>query len=56
MQGKSIISSNVIGISNNYNNYKHGDSTFISAKCTEFIIMINICTVLIFSTFCSLIR
>ena len=50
LQGKrSSSSSNIIGISNNYNNYEHIHNTFVSAKCTAFIIMISICTVLCIS-------
>ena len=50
LQGeRSLSSRNIIGMSNNYNNYEHIHSTLVSAKCTAFIIMISICTVLCIS-------
>lgn len=45
LQGKcSSSSSYIIGISSDYNNYGHIHSTFVSAKCTSFIV-ISVCTV-----------
>lgn len=45
LQGKGNSGGNAIDISNNYNNSEHIHNTSVAAKCTAFIIMINVCTV-----------